>query len=143
MKTLSLRQPWTSLVVNYGKWIENRRWNTTFRGEFLIHAAKGMTRREFDEAFEFAHEVMGDKCPTEAQLRATLLFGGIVGRAKIVTVVPPIVEPMLLDVSSYYPRDIERRWHMRDQYGFVLDDVQSVPFRAVRGELGFFEVADA
>ena len=39
MKCLSLRQPWAWAVVHAGKSVENRRWNTNFRGEFLIHAA--------------------------------------------------------------------------------------------------------
>jgi hypothetical protein len=43
MKALSLRQPWAHMVVHGPKHIENRRWNTSFRGEFLIHAAKGCT----------------------------------------------------------------------------------------------------
>ena len=37
---LSLRQPWAWLVVNGLKDLENRRWNTRFRGTFLIHAAQ-------------------------------------------------------------------------------------------------------
>src|SRR5208282_5887162 len=34
MKCLSLRHPWCHLVLFYGKSIENRKWNTAFRGEF-------------------------------------------------------------------------------------------------------------
>ena len=89
ISALSLRQPWAAFVVYWQKWIENRYWNTSYRGEFLIHAAKGMTRLEFDEALEFARPVLGDKCPSEAELRARLQFGGIIGRARLVGVVPP------------------------------------------------------
>jgi len=142
MKTLSLRQPFAALVVHYGKSIENRRWYTSHRGPFLIHAAKGMTRLEFDEALEFARGVLGEKCPSEAELRSKLLFGGIVGRAELVDVVSPRPEPSLLkDVRSYYPSSVtEYRWHMPEQFGFVLDDVKLVPFRECRGQLNFFEV---
>jgi len=132
MKALSLRQPWAALVVHFGKHIENRRWNTSFRGEFLIHAAKGMTNREFEEAMDFAFELIGDKCPTEAQLRSMLMFGGIVGRANLVDVIPPR--------SMFYPSGVERGWHMPEQYGFVLESVAPLTFEPMRGELGFFEV---
>lgn len=43
MKALSIRQPWAWLILHGGKDIENRSWNTNFRGRFLIHAAAGMT----------------------------------------------------------------------------------------------------
>jgi hypothetical protein len=134
---LSLRQPWGALVVHFGKPIENRRWNTSFRGSFLIHAAKGMTRLEFDEALEFARAALGDKCPSEAELRATLQFGGIIGRARLVEVVPPQTNLSLVDD---YPPGIDRRWHMPSQYGFVLADVEPIVFRPWRGQLGFFDV---
>ena len=32
-----VRQPYTELVVAAGKKIELRKWNTQFRGEFLVH----------------------------------------------------------------------------------------------------------
>jgi hypothetical protein len=38
VKGLSLRQPWAWAVVHAGKTIENRRWNTSFRG---LRTARG------------------------------------------------------------------------------------------------------
>ncbi len=40
MKCLSVCQPFAELIVQGKKTIELRKWNTKFRGEFLIHAAK-------------------------------------------------------------------------------------------------------
>jgi hypothetical protein len=40
MKALSIMQPWAWLIVNGLKDIENRKWSTDFRGEFLVHAGK-------------------------------------------------------------------------------------------------------
>lgn len=147
ISALSLRQPWAAFVVYWQKWIENRYWNTSYRGEFLIHAAKGMTRLEFDEALEFARPVLGDKCPSEAELRARLQFGGIIGRARLVGVVPPRGRGTIdMDtVSALAPlveaRKVDLRWHMPEQFGFVLDDVAPLPFRPYRGQLNFFKVA--
>lgn len=41
MKTLSLSQPWASLVASGAKRIETRSWRTDYRGPLAIHAAKG------------------------------------------------------------------------------------------------------
>lgn len=39
MKTLSIKQPWASLIAHGLKDIENRSWRTKYRGKFLIHAS--------------------------------------------------------------------------------------------------------
>src|SRR5689334_13061968 len=41
MKTLSLLQPWATLVVTGVKKIETRSWQTNYRGPLLIHASLG------------------------------------------------------------------------------------------------------
>ncbi|ADY51538.1 protein of unknown function DUF437 [Pseudopedobacter saltans DSM 12145] len=38
MKTLTIKQPWASLIANGIKDVENRSWKTNYRGEILIHA---------------------------------------------------------------------------------------------------------
>lgn len=42
MKCLSLKQPFADLLAHGEKTIELRKWNTSFRGEFLIHASKNI-----------------------------------------------------------------------------------------------------
>jgi hypothetical protein len=44
MKCLSLKQPFAELLVSGKKTIELRKWNTKFRGKFLIHASKKIDR---------------------------------------------------------------------------------------------------
>jgi len=41
MKALTLTQPWATFVAIGAKKIETRSWNTTYRGQLAIHAAKG------------------------------------------------------------------------------------------------------
>ena len=141
MKALSLRQPWIHFVLHHGKRIENRKWNTHFREEFLIHAAKGMTREEYEGALEMLDDVNGiqpvDVCPIE-----TLTRGGIVGIARLVDIVKPRPEFMLTGVEGHYPPGVEWRWHMPEQYGFVLENVRPTKFVPLRGALGFFDVSD-
>ncbi|MFO8231819.1 MAG: ASCH domain-containing protein, partial [Longimonas sp.] len=40
MKTLSIRQPWASMIVLGLKPVENRSWKSNFRGRIKIHAGK-------------------------------------------------------------------------------------------------------
>lgn len=40
MKTLSLMQPWATLVAVGAKHLETRSWSTAYRGPLLIHASK-------------------------------------------------------------------------------------------------------
>ena len=49
MKALTLTQPWASLMAAGAKRIETRSWATSYRGELVIHAAKGFPKwaREF------------------------------------------------------------------------------------------------
>jgi hypothetical protein len=43
MKTITIKQPWASLIIEGYKDIENRTWSTKFRGRVLIHA--GLDRK--------------------------------------------------------------------------------------------------
>ncbi len=44
MKTITLKQPWASLVANGYKKYEFRSWKTKYRGDILIHAGKGIDK---------------------------------------------------------------------------------------------------
>ena len=129
IKSLSIRQPWAWAIIHAGKDIENRNWATKFRGPVCIHAAKGMTRDEYDDANEFIWRAIGrvDQAWLDRWLGVTaapvlLERGGIIGVAEIVDCV---------DAS-------ESPWFM-GRYGFVLANVRPVPFIPVRGSLGFFD----
>jgi len=43
VKTISLLQPWATLMVIGAKKVETRSWNTRYRGPLLIHASKGLS----------------------------------------------------------------------------------------------------
>lgn len=123
-KALSIRQPWAWLIVNGHKDIENRSWATRFRGPVLIHAAKGMTRGQYEEAFIFAVNYCGFRghFPRFEELQR----GGIVGVADVVACVPS-----------------KRRtspWHIDGQNGFALRGALPLTFTPLAGRLGFFEV---
>lgn len=116
---LSIRQPWAWFIVNGLKDIENRSWPTRFRGEFYVHASKGMTHDEYDSAWWFAEKA----APGRFILPAfeDMERGGIVGRAEIVDCVKASESPWFVG-----------------EFGFVLRDASRLPFRPCRGALGFF-----
>lgn len=133
MIALSIRQPWASLILKAGKDIENRQWPTKFRGRILIHASKGMTRDEHEDAIVFAvAAIKADPRNTEATRRTTLRDlgfafddlprGGIVGSVEIVGCVTDSTSPWFVG-----------------RYGFVLRDPQPLPFTPWRGQLGLFD----
>lgn len=137
---LSLRQPWAWLVVNGLKDLENRRWNTRFRGTFLIHAAQGMTRAEYDRAVTFTRAV-----DPEIVIPAfdDLPRGGIVGSARLVDVHLPCTPSPLTQEEMFEPVTCKHPWHMRGQYGFVLEAVRQLPFKKLKGSLNFFRLPTA
>ena len=125
MTALSIRQPWAWMILHAGKDIENREWPTRFRGRVLIHASKGMTHAEWENAWEFAHEI-GVSLSAVPLLRTffdNIERGGIVGSVEIVDCVTRSDSPWFCGT-----------------YGFVLRNPVVLPFQSCRGALGFFDV---
>jgi hypothetical protein len=118
MKVLSLKQPFAELVISGRKTIELRKWNTKFRGEFLIHASKNPDKSAMKK-FGFVD----------------LPCGFIVGKAKLV------------DVKNYKTQEEHKKdkdKHLADvdwgSYGFVLEDATRLDsIISANGKLGFWE----
>lgn len=150
MKGLSLREPWCCAVLGRPgfpqKTVENRVWNTHLRGRFLLHAASQMTTREYGEAACFIQARGGVVVPPSG-----LQLGGFTGHALLVDVLPPRSHPYLAWASpemtifrAAHPLLVEDdlRWHMTDQYGYLLREITGsvfVPFKALQR---FFNVPD-
>lgn len=80
---LSVRQPWAWAIIHAGKDVENRspgmvRHLSPVTGPRAIHAAKGMTRDEYELAASFMRSI-GVTCPPPADL----LRGGIIGTVEV------------------------------------------------------------
>ena len=67
MKCLSVSQPFADLIISGKKTIELRKWNTNFRGEFLIHAPL---------------KIRTDDCK-RLKINKKFVTGAIVGKAEI------------------------------------------------------------
>lgn len=117
MKVLSLKQPFAELILEGKKKIELRKWNTKFRGEFLIHSSK-VPDKESMKKFGFIE----------------LPLGCIVGKATLV------------DVKHYSNEEEhvkDKNLHLASSYwgnyGFVLDKVERITQIPVNGKLGFWD----
>jgi len=121
MKALSIKQPWAWLIIHGGKDIENRSWHTKYRGRFLVHASLSMTKREYEFACNYAAKI-GVQVPPFEDLQR----GGIIGSVELVDSVDGHASP----------------WYMAEK-GFVLTDPKPLPFKPLRGQLGFFDPPDA
>ena len=51
MKCLSICQPFANLIIQNKKTIELRKWNTNFRGEFLVHAPIKIRKEEINKYY--------------------------------------------------------------------------------------------
>ena len=116
MKTLSLKQPFAELVVSGKKTIEIRKWNTNFRGEFLIHASK-TSHKESMEKFGFS------ELPT----------GCIVGKATLKEV---------KHYSNVWEFEKDAGKHLASlewgNYGFVLENANRLKEIPCNGKLNFW-----
>lgn len=120
-KALSVRQPWAWAIMFAGKDVENRSWQAmnhglNVRGRIALHAAQGMTRKEYEAAAEFMASI-GVECPPAIDLWR----GAIIGTVEIVDAVKKSNSPWF-----FGPR------------GLVLANPQSFVPAPVSGCLGFF-----
>src|SRR6266704_3971421 len=129
MKALSIQQPWAYLICQGHKDIENRDWNTVYRGLVLIHAGKQVDGKFFANDgktvfLPYAERVCGNAVAAiMPQNFEDYERGGIVGYATLKEVVTKSDSP----------------W-FRGKYGFVLTQRHSVDFIPLRGQLGLFDV---
>ncbi len=124
MKSLSIKQPWAFLIANGAKPLENRTWNTKFRGQFLIHASQNFDKK----GLLWVQENFG--LLTDATGKDNFYCGGIIGRTNIV------------DCVSFH----QSAWYAGD-YAFVLENSEALPdirgyepFVPCTGKLNFFDV---
>jgi len=120
MKALSINQPWAWLIVNGHKAVENRDWDTKYRGEFWVHAGKRIDH----DAYDFIR-IMGIDVPDADKLPT----GGIVGRATLINTVH------IRDERLVTERD--KPWFF-GEYGFMLDNASACELVPCKGALGFF-----
>lgn len=123
-KALSVNQPWAWCIAHGFKPVENRDWDTKFRGFFLIHAGKRFDDGGYDFIKDHFPEIpLPDRYAFEKEM------GGIVGRARLINTVH-VSEKHLLTEK-------DKPWFF-GAYGFILDSAEAIPLKPCKGALGFF-----
>ena len=117
MKALSLTQP-MAWALFHGKDIENRTWNTSYRGRLYVHASRKLDRVHYKWIADRQGR-LGVDLPDPDDL----VFGAIIGEITLVSVVKFSRSPWFFG-----------------PYGFVMRDPEEYekPMRC-KGHLGFFE----
>ena len=122
MKCLSVSQPFAYLIVKGKKTIELRNWNTSFRGEFLVHAPI---------------KIRKDDCK-RLKINAKLPTGAIIGKVEIYKVKNYKTKSEVTKDSNKHLAS--KNFHNR-KYGFCLQKAKEflvpIPYK---GALGFFDV---
>lgn len=124
MKALSVRGPWWWFIFCGHPWfkdVENREWpmpRELYGKNVLIHAAKTMTKRDFEDACKFALKAGATMLPKFDELHR----GGLVGIVRLVRCV----------------RSDDSPW-FTGKFGFVLEKPYPLPFRPCIGQTGFFD----
>ncbi len=121
MKCLSVCQPFAELIIQGKKTIELRKWNTKFRGEFLVHAAKN---------------ILIEDCK-RMKISSSITTGAIIGKVKLTDVKKYESDKELKsDKKKHYSSsDITK-----NKYGFILENPKKlrvpIPYS---GKLNFYE----
>ena len=122
MKCLSICQPFAELIVQGKKTIELRKWNTKFRGEFLVHAAKNILEKD---------------CKRMKISPKTVTTGAIIGKVNLVDVKKYDSDKELKADKKKHHSILD---NTKNKYGFILENPKKlrVPIEYL-GKLNFFE----
>lgn len=134
MKVLTIRQPFATLIVLGIKHIENRAWQTPYRGALAIHAGKAYDRTGFHYARQKCAD-LGIPFPAEDAFQ----FGGIVGIANLMGMIYINVDNEEDGDYAHYEDDWLKWWD-RDEYGWILKGSRPTEFVPLRGRLHLWDL---
>jgi activating signal cointegrator 1 len=131
-ETLSLLQPWASLVVMGLKKIETRSWQTAFRGPLLIHASLGKKGKVLSAGPPFSKYLPDfDALP----------FGAIIGQVALEDIVP--VELLFFSNEKLAALTLEEKAfgdYTKGRYAWIFQDpVMFDEVIPVKGGLGIWK----
>jgi len=156
MKTISLLQPWASLVAIGAKKIETRSWHTSYRGPLAIHASKGFPKelKELSQRYPFAGPLYGDVDLTavlrgELDLPSTLPLGAVIATCNLVdcklitgtsSMNREIIGALLDGFSTVKGNEYVFGDFTPGRYAWILEDVKPLPAPIpAKGMLGLWE----
>ena len=139
MKTITVKQPWASLMfINNGyrpKDIENRTWKTNFRGRVLIHAGASfldlseiLTDEQFDQIHgDIRYNLITKKLPTSAIIGSVEIVDCVINHESI------WAEKTLMPAGCYMGEKPIYNWVLANP---ILFDK---PILNIKGKLSFWD----
>ncbi len=139
MKTISLLQPWATLIAIGAKQVETRSWATKYRGPLAIHASKGFSKElqklVWTEPFMTALLGPGNKLAFGADFNLPL--GAIIVTCNLTNVIP---------ITPYFIKGQSKQelafgdYTFPGRFAWILDDVKQLPKPIpAKGSLGLWE----
>ena len=127
MKALTICQPYSELICRGEKRVENRTWDTRYRGPLLIHAGK--SRAWFDSDEDLIRD-LGSMPP----------FGAIVASCNLVACIhiDVIDHPI---AKERYPW-LATHAHTNGPWCWILEDVVRIDPIPYRGAQGLFNIPE-
>ncbi len=126
MKTISLREPFASLVKEGVKKIETRSWQTKYRGELYIHASKRKLTKKDEDVYKKVLAFLND---------ADFKYGYIIAKSQLVACI-------LID-RKFIKKINKKEYLCGDyqigRYAWILEEIEVLeePISA-KGQLGIW-----
>jgi hypothetical protein len=133
MKTLSVKQPWASLICSGIKDIENRTWPTKFRGRVLIHASQ--SKLSPVNVLSLEQKKIVKDAGLWASCALPEYLGAIIGSVEIVDCVQ---NNSSIWAERSGPKSID---YLKQTYNWVLANpvLFNRPIENVKGKLSFWD----
>lgn len=124
MKVLTIKPPWATLIMQQDKRFEFRSWRTSYRGELLIHAGKGIDK----EAVIRLAKYLPKELPT----------GKILGRVQLIDCIK--CDKEFIQMCQKENKDIYAKSTFDETYVWELENVEvfEEPIEA-KGKLNLWE----
>ena len=125
MKTLTIKQPYASLIKENIKEYEFRTWKTNYRGEILIHAGKSIDKKALNKFHNYNIEypcgcIIAKATITDC-IKVTDEF------RKILKQINPIVYENIINSKDW------------SGYAFKLENIVPIESIEAKGKLSFWE----
>lgn len=128
MRTLSLREPFATLIMNKKKYIETRSWKTNYRGELLIHASKALIGNSINGREELINLIDNDE----------MHYGKIICKCELVD---------CIEMTNEYIAKIMKEEHQQyicglyavGRYAWIIKNIEPLnPLIEEKGKLGLW-----
>lgn len=129
MRALTISQPFASLIASGEKWVENRRWFTSYRGPLAIHAGKGLQYLDREEIKDY---------PTGCIIAtATLSACVVLERLQKFWMDEKTRDELVPGCNVTWRQVMEHRW-TEGPFCWILSDIQRIEPVAAKGAQGLW-----